>query len=526
MAAVICVDRAWATLRGCSHEPLRDALTVYDPRRFYNLAYRNGRWDGKIRLYDGSRFPAGLVPYIVRWFDDRGRDVTVKTPESPVINTSDVQPDYLGLLGADKDSELWSHQMDAIHAALEHPRGIIKVPTGGGKTEIVAALAKFFWFEFGWRTVIVVPKKGLASQTVARLKSYYAGDIGVGQCGDKKKDIDTITVATAQTLIGFKDRRRKQRDGTYKTIPGNVELREMLENYEVIMLDETHHASSSSWYDIAMASNAFRRYGLSGTPLRNDEMSDLRLIGATGPIICNVDSEDVIRAGLAAQPKIALVMNDFASGPELSGRWVTVKLKSGKCIRRLTSKGYQDAYMEGVVCNRHHNAAVVMAVKWLVSRGKRTLILCRRKDHFRELVNIMEDSGINFMHVWGDTEVDVREFVKRSMGHGTVDAVLSSTIWDEGEDVPGVDAMVLAEGVKSVVNVLQRVGRGMRRKRDGANEVWIVDFVQTCHWKLIEHALKRAEAYTSEGYEVTVVEDWPEDSHVIPDDLLPFEDWE
>lgn len=184
---------------------------------------------------------------------------------------------------------------------------------------------------------------------------------------------------------------------------------------------------------------------------------------------------------------------------------------------------YRDAYEKGVVENEFHNRAVVRAVEWLVDRGRQTIVLCRRKAHFTVLAQMFEECGLSFCAVWGSTDNSDRKHAKGLFGAREINVVLATTIWDEGEDVSGVEALVLAEGVKVSTNSRQRIGRGMRADSE---DVWVVDFVPLCHPKLISHALARARAYESEGYETTAVEAWPGLEEEPGDDLLPFERWE
>jgi superfamily II DNA or RNA helicase len=271
-----------------------------------------------------------------------------------------------------------------------------------------------------------------------------------------------------------------------------------------------------------MDSGAYRKFGLSGTPLKDEELSDMKLIGATGEIICIVEATELIELGIAAKPKICVIYSSKVSGPDLPSskyiRWV-----NGKPVQARKHLPYQKAYRRGVINNKHHNRAVIRAVEWLIDHDRRVMILCRLKDHWKTLRQMLDDVGINHQAVWGDTGTYEREDAKKLLDEGKIKAVLATTIFDEGEDLPGVDALVLAEGVKVSVNALQRVGRGMRKKT-GLNEVWVVDICPTCHPTLSKHALQRVIAYEGEGYDVRVWEDWPdEDSE---DDLLPFLTWD
>jgi hypothetical protein len=60
--------------------------------------------------------------------------------------------------------------------------------------------------------------------------------------------------------------------------------------------------------------------------------------------------------------------------------------------------------------------------------------------------------------------------------------------------------------------------------RGDTEDVWVIDFVPTCHDTLREHAAKRAEAWEGEGYEVLVWTDWPKREGEELD--LPFARWD
>jgi len=151
-------------------------------------------------------------------------------------------------------------------------------------------------------------------------------------------------------------------------------------------------------------------------------------------------------------------------------------------------------------------------------------VLCRRKAHWLKLKQMLEAAGVDVIALWGATCTDERERAKKLFEEGKLATILATTIFDEGEDVPGIDAIVLAEGVKVNTNAIQRIGRGMRKKK-GANDVWVIDFIPTCHSTLGRHGLIRCETYESEGFEVVPIYEWPACDEEMPECLLPFDDW-
>lgn len=514
MKARIIIDGAWAKLTGANASALQETLAPYDPQRWFNPAFKQKRWDGRVRLYEGKKFPAGLWRTVAHYLFEHDIEYElIDNNESEEVPLDDWSKDILPGI------TLYAHQDDVCRTLLSESRGVAKSPTGSGKTEDMIAIALYLWRVMGWRTLIVTSKKGLAKQTAERARHYVGDELTVGQCGDGKKTFGEIVVGTAQTLIGFQSRKRKRRGkNIYDTIPPDPDLVEVVKNYEVIMFDEAHHASSDTWYQIGMASKAKRRYGFSGTPLKEDEPADLKLQGVTGPILIEVPPDALIEAGLAAKPKIAMVMSDSASHDALPEVWDPERNKP-------RPMPYADAYREGIVESVSHNRAVVRSIEWLTDRKRRTLVICRQKAHFRILEAMLEEQGVNYGAAWGDTDTDERDRLKDYLSERKIDCLLSTTIFDEGEDVPAIDAIVLAEGIKSPTNAIQRIGRGMRRKK-GDNDLWVVDFVPLCHDVLKRHAEKRAVAYEDEGYEVMVVEEWPTEEEDAPDDLLPFLAWE
>jgi superfamily II DNA or RNA helicase len=514
-------------LYGAPKDVLEENLSVLDPKRFFNTAFIEERWDGRIHIHEDRKFPAGLTDRVVAALNEDGHDVSVVCVEEKAgLDLDRIDKTYFGKFGPQHNFDLWDHQVEACRQLLAYSRGIVKIPTGGGKTAAEALIARFLWEERGWRTLVIVPRKGLARQAVKMFNDLYDGDIEVGQCGDGKREVGIVTVGTAQTLIKFMaQRRRNRKTKQMQIIPPDPVLRKMVREYEVLILDETHHASSETWYNIAMQSRAIRRYGFSGTPLKKRELADLRMIGATGEVMYTVYPRTLIELGIAARPKVCIVASVNASGLPLPTYtdWTNIGGRRRGIQRQLP---YEEAYRIGVVENETHNHAVIKAVEWLVDHKKRTLVLCRHKAHWQRLHERLEETGIEYLAIWGATETDERDRAKALLDKGKISVVLATTILDEGEDIPGLDALVLAEGVKVQTNAIQRVGRGMRGKKGRLNEVWVVDFAPTCHPKLVDHAADRASAYDAEGYEVVVLEDWPKKGEEPDGELLPFKEWD
>ena len=57
--------------------------------------------------------------------------------------------------------------------------------------------------------------------------------------------------------------------------------------------------------------------------------------------------------------------------------------------------------------------------------------------------------------------------------------------------MPSVGAVILAGGGKAEVEMRQRVGRGLRAKKNQANVCFITDFIDTSNKYLLSHSYER-----------------------------------
>lgn len=84
---------------------------------------------------------------------------------------------------------------------------------------------------------------------------------------------------------------------------------------------------------------------------------------------------------------------------------------------------------------------------------------------------------------------------------GRIDAILCTTVFDEGIDVPELKTVILAGGGKSPVKARQRVGRGLRL-HDSKSEVLIIDFMDEHGKYLHRHSKERLKVWRAEGFDV------------------------
>jgi superfamily II DNA or RNA helicase len=424
--------------------------------------YRNGTWDGYISLLKGFKvFPTGLLPMIEDELEDykvtlAGRDDIIYQPEEDVETIRTCLNEVI----------LRDYQIDAVIQLLETQRGIAKMATNAGKTVVFAALIKLLG---NANALVVVQTKDLLYQTSERLQSYLGREVGV--IGDSHFSDCDICVATIQTLNSFYTRH------------GVNELRKRFANNKILVSDETHHIADNKTFDILMNIPGWHRYGMSGTPLNRGALNDLKLIACTGPVVTEISNAELIAMEFSAVPHI--YFHDVPLEATYSHiRW---------------DEHYETAYDQQIVRNMSRNNAIADIAEDAVRTGT-VMIIVTRIEHGYLLLDALEQSA---MFVNGQSEMEDRSRALDRLATGEHIIVIATNIFDEGVDVPAMDTLILACGGKSQLKLLQRIGRGMRKK-EGNNILNIHDFIDGSNKHLLKHSEERLHVYKEEGFHAIV----------------------
>jgi superfamily II DNA or RNA helicase len=165
---------------------------------------------------------------------------------------------------------------------------------------------------------------------------------------------------------------------------------------------------------------------------------------------------------------------------------------------------WHSVYAQGIVQNEYRNNVIAKVAAQYSRRNMQTLILVRELYHGDQLTQLIRAEGVkNVSFVYGDTPDNVLDDEVAHFKEHTDSVLIASPIFDEGVDVPDMRALIIADGGKSVRAVLQKIGRGVRKKKTGANTIDVVDFADATHKWLSNHSLERIAIYEGEGFDVT-----------------------
>jgi superfamily II DNA or RNA helicase len=165
----------------------------------------------------------------------------------------------------------------------------------------------------------------------------------------------------------------------------------------------------------------------------------------------------------------------------------------------------------GIVQNSLRNKHIVVEAIRAQRYGLTTMILVQRQDHGEIINQMLTKAGVRSRYIFGKHEQTERQAALQALKRGEIDVLIGSTILDVGVDVPAVGMVILAGGGKAEVALRQRIGRGLREKKNGLpNVCFIVDFTDDFNNHLKDHAKQRMHIVkTTEGFAENIVTDFP-----------------
>lgn len=429
-----------------------------------------GGWDGKVRLLQkNGKFPIGLTKMVSKYFKENNVEYKIldNRPEIkygkpiPQVNSKFKSRDY---------------QKRALKAAIKEGSGIIKVGTGGGKSFVVSSIVA----HYNIPTIVYVIGIELLHQMKSTIENAFGiecGIVGGGEC-DTSKQVTIMTIWSAASAFNKKIK-LVDSDTTADSSSQNKKLdkeavRKKVKEAQLFIFDECQYAASETLQFLHReSSSAKHRFLFSGTPWR-DTGDDILIEAVSGPKIIDINATYLIKKGFLVKPDIY-----FIDVP----------------VMRNAGKNYHDVYKNYIVENEERNNLIIKSAKKLVQKGRKVLILVIRVSHGELLKNeLSNDFRVEFLD--GAKSADSRMATIQAMKDGDVDILIASKIFDQGVDIPELDALILAGSGKSSGRALQRIGRVIRLA-EGKERAIVVEFFDNCKY-LRDHSEARIKVYESE----------------------------
>ncbi len=232
-------------------------------------------------------------------------------------------------------------------------------------------------------------------------------------------------------------------------------------HFDVIIVDEFHHAAAPSYAAIMDDLAPRELLGLTATPERADQLDVLRWFG--GRIAAEMRLWDAIEQHRLS-PFAYYGIHDGIDLTEVPWR---------------RGKGYDiDALTEVYLGNEAWAHFVYDQLRAHVDdvTAIRCLGFCVSVEHARFMATQFQALGLNAVAVWNETSSADRQASLRALAEGRLQVVFSVDLFNEGVDVPVVDTVLMLRPTESAALFIQQLGRGLRLAL-GKSLCTVLDFV-------------------------------------------------
>mgnify|MGYP001764489042 CR=1 FL=1 len=441
VASITASEDAW----------LREILSHTRSVRGYGGATKGYQ---QLCMYDPVErtFPSGLLPIVTDMAREKDLEVLFIDKRVKPCLPKEVKIPFL------EDPIRGRFQKEAIEAGVTWGRGIWWCPTAFGKTNLAVGIGK----RIPCKWAFLVDETSLLDQTIDRwnawdLDNEPAGILGAGRWEDAR-----FVVATYQTIMARQNEPVVQR---------------WIESIGGLLMDEVHVVAAPRYYETSMLfANAYYRLGMSATPLSRGAWENLHVYAATGRVIYRATIPEMVDAGVLSMPEVDMI--------ETPG------------TKESFAATWQGVYGELIVRNTQRNNEVIARA---VKAEKPCIIFVKQVSHGEDLLQRAKKQGLKVELLYGEDSIKARRLAIAKLQSGELDTLITNKIFQKGVDIPKLMSVIIAAGGASVVDSLQRVGRGMRLA-PGKKLFTVIDFMDRGHPWLLRHSRERKKAYKDAGY--------------------------
>ena len=359
--------------------------------------------------------------------------------------------------------ELRPYQKDAVEATLAHFRkdrqpAVIVLPTGAGKSLVIAELAKIA----RGRVLVLAHVKELVEQNCAKYQSYGLS-AGIYSAGLGSKSIhDKVIFGGIQSVARADD--------------------EFFGAFSLLVIDECHRVSVERDTQYAQVIDKLRHsnpnlciLGLTATPYRLDTGWIYRYHhrGALrteeprffGHCIFDLSLQEMIAQKFLTQP----VQID---APVASYDFSDLKLDHG-------ANNYRQADIEAVLKDQRRITPVIIQNIVDLSKNRHgVMIFTSSVRHAEEVLSCLpkDDSAL----IIGDTPSEERDQLIEIFKQRKIKYLVNVSVLTTGFDAPHVDVIAILRPTESVSLYQQIVGRGLRLS-DGKTDCLVLDYTGVPH---------------------------------------------
>jgi superfamily II DNA or RNA helicase len=323
------------------------------------------------------------------------------------------------------NGELRVQQDLAAESLLAYDNGMLNAATAFGKTVVCGYLIA----QRKVNTLILLESTDLISQREEELNRFLIIDEEPPEYQTKTGRIKKRT-SVIGTLKGGRD-----------TMTGIIDIamigslykkgafHERINTYGMVIMDECHHAASSTAQEVLKKVNARYVYGVSATPIRSDSLEKINylLLGSVRHKYTALERAEDQGIDHFVYPRYTRVINVSAARGDINAAYALI---SNSEVR---------------------NELILTDIKDCMKNGRTPLILTKYKEHAKFIYDsVQEDADCVFI-LYGDNTTKENDSVRRQLKaipqEKSLILVATGQKVGEGFDYPRLDTLMLAAPV-------------------------------------------------------------------------------
>lgn len=328
------------------------------------------------------------------------------------------------------------------------------MPTGIGKTYFAALDVQSFSPK---KCLFIVHRNEILDKSMSSFKSVLGGsETDYGFFNAEKKDIECRYIFASVA-----------------SLTNNLENYFSREEFDYIVVDETHHSAAPSWEKIHSFFTPKFLLGLTATPDRLDKKSILEIYGLKKPTYEISRKECISRGYLAPFTYIAKRDNVNYEGIFYSGRKYDVNDLNKKLMVPKRDKLILEEYKN---LKLYQNINPRKPKEYLHSEYKKHSIgFCPSIEYADYLTELFNNNGIKAVSIHSKMMGD-RETIIKDFNNNKYEIAFTRDLFNEGVDFPSVNTLLMLRPSESQTIMTQQLGRGIR-VYGGKFMTMVLDFI-------------------------------------------------
>lgn len=413
------------------------------PNAKFNPKVKMKVWDGRIKLFSvyKSLLHHGLLDQLKHFCETyeyelivNDSDLGLPTDKEPI--TPKDLGEFVASLKLPAEIEVRDYQYVAAYKSIRDRRHIIVSPTASGKSLTLYIIIRYLLNDEK-KVLLTVPTTGLVAQMTQDFHEYSVNlghdiDDEVHQIysGKEKDDNKKVYISTWQSI--------------YKMPPA------WFAQFDAAFTDEVHLGASVSLTTIMeRCTNAVHKVGLTGS--LNDSKTHRQMLTALyGSVEKVASTRELIDRGFLSNININCLLLKYSK--DTSQMFKSIPYQ--KEMAFIVAHEARNKFIRNLTLSLKGNTLVLF--NFVEKHGQILYDMMKAKD---------PDRQIFFVH--GGTSVDDRELARKLTEQGDDVIIIASVgVFSTGTNIKRLHNIVFASPTKSVIRVLQSVGRGLRMASD------------------------------------------------------------